>query len=242
MARRRYNPLQPRGRNGKWVKSGSGKKLSAARKMRVKKDVKVTKFKSNFQEKAKSGALAGGSRSRAAASKGSGAYGAAVVPYARASLRSKTVGVNSGMNVSAKRRLSAGFYIRVENRDAGAVEKALKNANNVAIKKATKALSPFQVAEPMVEAGLKIGRRKLMNKYLGGQAPIAGGKATVRLASSQHGMPSVIIQKGASKVSKDARSKAIRDYDAAIKRSNAQKAKAKKKRPAKRRPERRNAA
>lgn len=137
----------------------------------------------------------------------------AVVPYARASLRSQTVGVNSGVNLSDHRRLSAGFYVRVERRSQSDLEKKIKATDRKVVHKITRKISPHREADPYVEKAIKKARQKVVNKTLGGQKRV-GGNAYARLTTTQGGLPSVSVRKGMAKVPASKRRKAIDDYNA----------------------------
>lgn len=160
---------------------------------------------------------------------------AAVVPYVRTSLRSQTVGVNAGSNVSRGLRVSVGAYARIERRNAGALEQQIKKADTSAIQKITRTVSPNRKADPFIEAGLRSARRKIVNKTIGGQKKL-GDKAYARLTTSQSGLPSVSIRKGQQRVSASKRRAGIDRYNAAMATS------LRRNRPKVSRPQRRNVA
>lgn len=134
-----------------------------------------------------------------AAKKATGKSSLAVVPYARTSLRSQSVGVNSGMNLSKNYRISAGGYVRLERRTANAAEAKLTSVNKSLTSAVTKKLSPNPKMDKYVAAGIEKARQQVVNKALGKQYKIGG--SSVRLTTSRPGTPSITIRRGESKVS-----------------------------------------
>jgi hypothetical protein len=140
----------------------------------------------------------------------------AVVPYGRTSTRSQTIGVNAGANVGKKVRVSTGGYIRVERRGRTNLEKKIRAKDEVFINKVSGKLSPHPMTNGIVKGAIIKGRQAAVNKFLGGQKDVAGGKASVRLTTSQQLMPTVSYRKGRSKVSAKKRRKGVDDYNRAV--------------------------
>jgi hypothetical protein len=134
------------------------------------------------------------------------------VPYARASLRSQTAGINAGANVSRNYRVSLGGYARIERRTPSVVESAVKNKNDKVVQGIAKRLSPSQNLEPLVEAGVRKAQRKALQKVLGGQHKV-GSNAYARVGTTRGGLPSLVLRRGSSKVGKSKRNTGIEQYD-----------------------------
>lgn len=139
---------------------------------------------------------------------------AAFVPKARASLHSQSVGFDTGANLSSKYRISAGAYVRVENRSRRDIEKKIRKADDRLVNKLASKITTNDLARPYVEKGIRKGRQKVVNSLLGGQKKLGGTNAFARLTTSQTGMPTVSVRKGRAKVSTKARRTAIDDYNA----------------------------
>lgn len=137
----------------------------------------------------------------------------AAVPYARASLRSQTVGINAGTNLTRKYRVSVGGYARIERRQATLVESAIRNTNDRAVKGLVNKISPSEKLDPLVEAGVRKAQQRIIRKVTGGQHNI-GRNASARVGTSRVGLPSVVIRKGSHKVSDKSRNAGIDKYKA----------------------------
>lgn len=165
--------------------------------------------------------------------KGRWTSGVAVVPYARASLRSQTAGVNSGVNLTKNYRLSVGAYARIERRTASKIESAIRNKNDAALNRVAKKLAPDEKLEPLVKAGVQAAQKKAIRKVLGGQHKV-GSNAYARLGTSRVGLPSISIRKGTSRVSAKKRNAGIERYEAHMKGLQQKRAAAKVPRPQRR--------
>lgn len=137
----------------------------------------------------------------------------AVVPYARASLRSQTVGVNTGAPISPNRRISAGFYFRLERTKPNKVEKAITTAHRNSVNAVVKKLSPHKAVEPYVEKAVRGVVSSQIQKHIGGERRLGKGNAFGRLGTSRGGSPSIIVRKGQSKVSRPKRQAGISQYN-----------------------------
>lgn len=144
----------------------------------------------------------------------------AVVPYARASLRSQTIGANAGFDVPGlrtKRRVSFGGYVRVERRQASMVENRIRNNYNGAVNKLVSKLSPNSKADPFVKKAVQYVAREQVNKRLGRQFRVIGTDSSfARLGTSRYGLPSVVVRKGRSRVSDADRAKGRSDFNRAM--------------------------
>lgn len=165
--------------------------------------------------------------------KGRWTSGVAVVPYARASLRSQTAGINSGVNLTKNYRLSLGAYARVERRTASKIESVIKTKHGAALDRIAKKLAPSKNLEPLVKAGVQAAQKKALRKVLGGQHKV-GSNAYARLGTSRVGLPSISIRKGTARVSAKKRNAGIDRYEAAMKGIQQKKAAAKVPRPQRR--------
>lgn len=148
--------------------------------------------------------------------------GAASVPYARVSTRSVTGGWNGGVNLSKNYRLSVGGYARIQKRGKTDLQKkfeAVSAREDALISKVAGKITQDERLKPRIEAAARRARTKLVNKAIGGQYNLPGGKATGRLTTSQNGLPTVTIRKGRSRVSRSARGAAMADYNEAMRTS-----------------------
>lgn len=137
----------------------------------------------------------------------------ASVPYARVSPHSATAGWNGGVNASKKYRVQAGFYVRVERRGKTKIQKQIEAKDNAFIGAIVNKITKDEKLQPYVEQGVRKARMKIVNKAIGGQYNLPGGKASGRLTTSMGGLPSVTVRKGQSRVSKKDRGRAIADYN-----------------------------
>lgn len=222
---------QPRTKGGQFASKGGSSSINRKAKRRVKKIMNESQRN-----------LSGGSRSRAPASSGTGKRGTAVVPYARTSLRSQSVGVNAGFNLTSNYRISYGGYARLERRQANAAELALKDVNSKATRAVARAISPSRALDDKIEKAVNVGRQKAINKALRGQKNLGGTGYYGRITTSRAGTPSITIRKGAAKVSTEKRAEGISQYDQRMAELRGQRVKPASKRPERRRKERRNKA
>ncbi len=152
------------------------------------------------------------SQARDAAGRWTAGRKVAAVPYARASLRSQTVGLNAGTNLTRNYRVSIGGYARIERRSSSQVESAIRNTNDKAINRITKKLSPSEKLEPLVEAGVRKAQQRAFRKVLGGQHDLGKG-VSARVGTSRLGLPSVVLRKGTHKVGDKKRNAGIDRYN-----------------------------
>lgn len=185
--RHRYNPAQARDRLGKWT---AGTKAAGSTTL--------------GQAKASS--------SRAKKYRASNAQ-VAVVPYSRTSLRSQTVGINTGTNLSKHFRVSAGAYVRVERRSASKIEKAIVAKNDKLVAASVAKLSPHARLNPLVERGVRAAQQKAAKKVYGRQAKLSGN-AIGRIATSRSGLPTVVVRKGRHTVPQGKSAAGITQYNA----------------------------
>jgi hypothetical protein len=157
----------------------------------------------------------------------------AAVPYARASLRSQTAGINAGANITRNYRVSVGGYARIERRTSNKVESALTSANNKVIEGVAKKLAPDARLEPLVESGVRKAQRIAIRKVTGGQHQV-GQNATVRVGTTRTGLPSVVVRKGSHRVSDKKRNAGIDRYAARMEGIRVARAAAKAPRPQRR--------
>lgn len=139
---------------------------------------------------------------------------AAFVPKARASLHSQSVGFDTGVNISQKYRISAGSYVRIEHRGRRKVEKAIRKRDDAFVSKLARKVTTNEIAQPLVEKGIRKGRQKIINSLIGGQRKVGGTNAYARLTTSQTGMPTISVRKGKAKTNTKNRRAAIDDYNA----------------------------
>lgn len=137
----------------------------------------------------------------------------ASVPYARVSPHSATAGWNGGINASKKYRVQAGFHVRVERRGKTEIQKKIEAKDNAFIGSIVNKITKDEKLKPHVEKAVRRARMKIVNKAVGGQYNLPGGKASGRLTTSMGGLPSITVRKGKSRVSQRARGDAIADYN-----------------------------
>lgn len=138
----------------------------------------------------------------------------AVVPYARGSLRSGTVGVNAGTPLTSKARLSFGGYVRLEKTQTGKLEKKIAQTHETTVNAIVKKISPSRKMDPFVRESIRQVSRAQINKRIGGQVRIPGtDTAHARVGTSRYGLPSVVIRKGRSRVSSGKRNDGIADFN-----------------------------
>lgn len=138
----------------------------------------------------------------------------AVVPYARGSLRSGTVGVNAGTNVSSKARVSFGGYVRLERTQTSKLEKKIAQTHETTVNAIVKKISPNEKMDPAIRSAIRQVSRAQINKRIGGQVRVPGTQsAQARLGTSRYGLPSVVVRKGRSRVSTKDRRSGINEFN-----------------------------
>lgn len=118
---------------------------------------------------------------------------AGVVPYSRHSLRSHSVGINAGSRISPKYRVSVGGYAKIERVAPTNLEKRLKAADDAATQRVVSKMSPHPLADKMVEAIYKKGKRSTIDAVLGGEKAL-GAKSYARLSTNKSAMPVITIE------------------------------------------------
>lgn len=151
----------------------------------------------------------------------------AIVPYGRASLRSQSFGVNTGTNISKTRRVSAGFYIRLERKAPSKLEKGITSAHRNSINAVVKKLSPHEKVEPFVEKAVRGVISSQVRKHIGGERQVGNKNAFARLGTSRGGSPSIIVRRGQTKVSAPKRGAGIHQYNSDMAALQGSRAKAK---------------
>lgn len=130
---------------------------------------------------------------------------AGAVPYLRKSLRSTTYGVNAGAQISKKRRVSAGFYVRSERIQPSNLEKRISAADRKVMDTVVGRVSPSKALDPYVEAGVRKLEREMVDRTVGKQHGVLGSSnATGRMTTTRTGMPSYTIRFGEGKRSERA--------------------------------------
>lgn len=137
--------------------------------------------------------------------------GIAAVPYSRHSLKSHTIGVNAGTNVSPRYRVSAGVHFRVERRTKSAIEKKASAAHESVIRGLVNNISPIKKFDSKVESAIRRGERKVASKVLG--YTVSAGKTNIRGGTTRSGLPSVTIRYGGKVKKASARSSGISQYN-----------------------------
>ena len=120
---------------------------------------------------------------------------AGAVPYVRKSLRSTTVGLNAGAQVTKGRRISTGFYFRTERTTPSDLEKKLKDIDERFTGGIVAKASPNPVLDPYVEAGVRKLQRDIVDSTIGKQHKL-GGKGVGKIGTTRGGMPSYIVKLG----------------------------------------------
>lgn len=180
-----YSPLQPRGRDGKWVaKVGNSVVRRAVKGRRVRKSTPSA-------------------NSSIRRGRGSGVKGLKqnAVPYVRVNKRSQTVGVNAGTIIpGTKKRIVLGGYARLESTTkTTGVDKAITAGSKKVLGTGTKrskivgaVTKRVSIATPAVRAS-------------------AGG-AQVRLGTSRMAGPTVIVRRGKHKTPSSKSSAGVAKY------------------------------
>lgn len=126
-----------------------------------------------------------------------------IVPYVRTSLRGTTGGVNAGAQVSKNKRVSAGFYVRLESVNSNKLERGVKSADRKAMDAIVGKVSPNRILDPYVEAGIRKLEEDIVSKSgVGKERSIAGKNAFGRLTTTRSGMPSYTVRFGSPKFKK----------------------------------------
>jgi len=211
-----YSPLQARGRDGKWIATGTNAAVAAA-----KAGISGGKTKKpRTKPKAQRGA------------RGVGVKGlkANFTPYTRVNKRSQTIGVNTGTLIpKTHKRIAVGAYARLENTRN-------KTAADRFVDKHVKKVLPGHTKRGKVAGYLR------KNVALSTPAVRATAKGhQVRLGTSRGAGPTVIVRRGKHKTAIAKSQKGIDKYDKRIRTISAQRAGKKAKRY-KARPQRRRAA
>lgn len=137
-----------------------------------------------------------------------------VVPYARGSLRSGTVGVNAGTGLTPKTRISFGGYVRLERTQTGKLEKKIAQTHETTVNAIVSKISPSRKMDPFVREAIRQVSRAQINKRIGGQIRVPGtDSAHARFGTSRYGLPSVVVRKGRSRVSAAKRSNGIGEFN-----------------------------
>lgn len=214
MARRKFNPRQPRDLRGRWKSAHGSKSWKSAAPKRTNSRVAgsvpdpiegkspyYTDQKGDFtadtrnqtSAQARKRAKAKADANVKAQKKSREPGPANAVPYVRVSPRAVGAGVDAGAPVGKKFRLSAGAYVRVTRTNIGEREKSVSDA--------------VKAAGPLTNIVLK--------KVQGEQFELPKG-ATAKVGTSQGGLPSVKIRKGYSRVAPEKSKKAVADYNNAM--------------------------
>lgn len=137
--------------------------------------------------------------------RGSGWEGARknFTPHIRANKNSQTVGFNTGSIVPfTKKRIAVGAYVRVENtkRNDNVIDKALGKAHRKLAPKGTKRAAITSWAGKNVHIDSPAIRANV-------------GGAQVRLGTSRHSGPTIIIRRGKHKIPKSLSKTGIKKYN-----------------------------
>lgn len=164
-----------------------------------------------------------------------------VVPYARGSLRSGTVGVNAGTGLTPKTRISFGGYVRLERNQPGKLEKKIAQTHETTVNAIVSKISPSRKMDPYVRDAIRQVSRAQINKRIGGQFRIPQTESAYgRVGTSRYGLPSFVVRRGRSRVSTAKRTAGIADFNDRMRDLQAGRKVKKTARPQRRRKESRN--
>lgn len=157
-----------------------------------------------------------------------------IVPYIRTSLRGTTAGVNAGGQISKNRRVSTGFYVRVENVHKNKLEKGIKKADRAVMDSLVGKISPNAALDPYIEAGVRKLEQDLVSKSgIGKERGV--GNAYGRITTTKSGMPSYTVRFGSPKFKNNPKAQAAsRNAQVAYNKQMAAGKKIKKSRPQRR--------
>lgn len=200
-----YNPLQRRGPDGRWISSGTKKVTRSVRKKANKKAFAKTRPAGKKVKRAKPKGLLQTAAERNARGVGLAGLRKNIIPHARISKRSTTVGANTGSFVPfSNKRIAIGGYARIES-----------VAKDTIVDKIVGKLAPKGSLRKRVGGYLYSGAMSdVKGKRIA--TPMAFGRhgAEARIGTSRSAGPTLIFRKGVHKSSTPKTAKSgIEKYD-----------------------------
>lgn len=204
----RYNSGQLRGPDGRWISNGmGGKKVKRAARSRANK-----KAYAKARMKRKSPIKISTASGRQARGVGLTGLKKNLIPYARVSKRSATVGANTGTFIPfTDKRIAFGSYLRFETvKKITALDKLAKSAwDSVAPKGSSRALVGEHLRKNV----------KIDNPAIRYSTPGTGSREGVqfRLGTSRKSGPTLIVRRGSHKRTRNESKSGIKKYDKRMK-------------------------
>lgn len=221
-----YNPAQRRGPDGRWIRTGaSGRRISRAARSRTNK-------KAHAARRTVSTKILTIDKTASRRNRGVGVKGLEknLIPYARISKRSATVGANTGTFIPfTNKRINFGGFFKVEDaRKKTAVDRIAQSAwNSVAPKGSTVDLVGRHIAKHV----------KVDNPAIRYSAPGTNSRhgVQVRLGTSRKSGPTLTIRRGTHKRTQSESKSGIKRYDKQMSKIQGKRVKESKPRPTRRR-------
>lgn len=221
-----YNPAQLRGPDGRWISTGlGGKKLTRAARSRANKRAHAARRQVSTR-------ILTIDKVASRQNRGVGVAGLEknLIPYARISKRSATVGANTGTFIPfTNKRISFGSYFKFEDaRKTTAVDRLAKSAwNSIAPKGSTADLVGRHIAKHV----------RVDNPAIRYSAPGTGSRngVQVRLGTSRKSGPTLTIRRGTHKRKQSESKQGIKRYDTQMRKIQGKRVKDSKPRPTRRR-------
>ena len=219
-----YNPNQLRDKNGRWVSTG-GRRLTRAQRSRANKKI-------HAQRRAVSTKILTIDKAASRQGRGVGVQGLErnLIPYARISKRSATVGANTGTFIPfTNKRVTFGGYFKFED------AKKVTDVDRIA-GKAWNAIAPKGSTADLV--GRHIAKHvKVDNPALRYSAPGTGSRngVEVRLGTSRKSGPTLTIRRGTHKRTRSESISGIKKFDTQMRKVQGKRVKQSTPRPTRRR-------
>lgn len=132
------------------------------------------------------------------------------VAFSRTNLRSTTTGINAGVGLTKKTRISGGVYVKIQRNSPGRIEKTVRRSSQDFMNKWSERLAPHPSMQPYVKQALTTFRRNRIDDIIGGERQI-GKKKFARITTDNNALPTLTI---ATKQKRMTRQKQVRSRKA----------------------------